>query len=232
MGERPPERFAGMPTRRSRLLQYLPTIFWENDFLGRFLLIPEDMLAPEQEIIDNFDLFLDPMTAPESFLPWLNEWLGGIADETWPTEVQRKVLREASWLYQHRGTYAGLEHYLRLATDCEPEIMENVDGAFSFRVILHTGGKPADQRMVESIIEFNRPAHTVYTLEIDTSKPPEPPEPSEGGEAESGPAEAGEPQAETVEGPEPTESSQADESSPDEGSVDSAETEGTPSDTE
>ena len=227
MGERPPERFAGMPTRRSRLLQYLPTIFWENDFLGRFLLIPEDMLAPEQEIIDNFDLFLDPMTAPESFLPWLNEWLGGIADETWPTEVQRKVLREASWLYQHRGTYAGLEHYLRLATDCEPEIMENVDGAFSFRVILHTGGKPADQRMVESIIEFNRPAHTVYTLEIDTSKPPEPPEPSEGGEAESGLAEA-----ETVEGPEPTESSQADESPPDEGSADSAETEGTPSDTE
>lgn len=232
IGERPPVRFAGMPTRRSRLLQYLPTIFWENDFLGRFLLIPEDMLAPEQEIIDNFDLFLDPMTAPESFLPWLNEWLGGIADETWPTEVQRKVLREASWLYQHRGTYAGLEHYLRLATDCEPEIMENVDGAFSFRVILHTGGKPADQRMVESIIEFNRPAHTVYTLEIDTSKPPEPPEPSEGGEAESGPAEAGGPQAEAPEGPESTESSQADEPPPDEGSVDSAETEGTPSDTE
>ncbi|MBA7695931.1 hypothetical protein ES703_104572 [subsurface metagenome] len=85
------------------------------------------------------------------------------------------MLREASWLYQHRGTYAGLEHYLRLATDCEPEIMENVDGAFSFRVILHTGGKPIDERMVESIIEFNRPAHTVYTLEIDTSKPPEPP---------------------------------------------------------
>jgi len=175
LGERPPERFAGMPTRRSRLLQYLPTIYWENDFLGRFLLIPEDMVAPEQEIIDNFDLFLNPMTTPGSFLPWLNEWLGGIVDETWPLEIQRKVLREASWLYQHRGTYAGLERYLRLATECEPEIMENVDGAFSFRVILHTGGKQVDERMVQSVIEFNRPAHTVYTLEIDTSKPPEPP---------------------------------------------------------
>ena len=239
IGERPRERFPGMPTRRSRLLQYLPTIFWENDFLGRFLLIPEDMLAPEQEIIDNFDLFLDPMTAPESFLPWLNDWLGGIADQTWPTEVQRKVLREASWLYQHRGTYAGLEHHLRLATDCEPEIMENVDGAFSFRVILHTGGKPADERMVRSIIEFNRPAHTVYTMEIDTTKPPEPPpaeaeppEPSEKGEAEPEPPDAGEPQAEAPEGPESTGSSQAGELPPDEEPLGNADGEGTPSDTE
>jgi len=212
IGERPPQRFAGMPARRSRLLQYLPTIYWDNDFLGRFLLISEDMLAPEQEIIDNFDLFLDPMTAPQSFLPWLNDWLGGIADESWPAEVQRKVLKEASWLYQHRGTYAGLEHYLKLATDCEPEIMENVDGAFSFSVILHTNGKPVDERMVQSIIEFNRPAHTVYTLEIDATKTPvappaepQPPSPPSVSEAAPESVEGSESPLERAEGSAPPE---------------------------
>ncbi len=161
-----PERWVGMDGGASRWLQYLPPIYSEDEFLGRFLCIFEDLLGAVQQLIGHFDLFLDPATAPETFLPWLNEWLGVFVDERWSPQTQRQLLREAAWLYQARGTRAGLERHLRLVTDAEVEIVEHADGPHTFRVVLRPRGAPVDPRMVERIIELNRPAHTRYTLQI------------------------------------------------------------------
>ena len=76
-----PERWVGMPERASRWLRYLPPIYGDDEFLGRFLLIFEDLLGPVQQMVNHFDLFLDPNTSPETFLPWLNDWLAQIVDE-------------------------------------------------------------------------------------------------------------------------------------------------------
>ena len=165
-GPRPPERWPGMPTLASRWLQYLPPIYGEDPFMGRFLLIFEDLLGPAPQTIHHFDQFLDPMTTPESFLPWLNNWMAGIAEEHWPPEVRRRLLKDASWLYQTRGTAAGLRRFLELCTDGDVDIAENVDGPHTFRVVLHTRDRPADRRLVERIIQINCPAHTAFTLEI------------------------------------------------------------------
>ena len=162
-----PERWVGMPERASRWLRYLPPIYGDDEFLGRFLLIFEDLLGPVQQMVNHFDLFLDPNTSPETFLPWLNDWLAQMVDEHWSPETQRELLRNASWLHQARGTKAGLMRHLEICTACEPEIVENADGPHTFRVTLHTGKKPVDQRIVERIIRFNCPAHARYTLEID-----------------------------------------------------------------
>ncbi|MFH1084617.1 MAG: FHA domain-containing protein [Chloroflexota bacterium] len=163
----PVERWVGMPARGSRWLQYLPPIYSDDEFLGRLLLIFEDLLGPVQQGVSHFDLFLDPATTPETFLPVLNEWLAGIAYERWAPEVQRTVLRQASWLYQARGTRAGLQRNLELCTACSVDILENVDGPHTFRVTIHAGGCAVDRRTVEHIIEMNRPAHTRYRLELD-----------------------------------------------------------------
>lgn len=162
-----PRRWVGMPERASRWLQYLPPIYGEDEFLGRFLLVLEDLLGPVEQLVGHFDLFLDPRTAPAAFLPWLNDWLAEIVDERLSTETQRELLAEASWLYQARGTRAGLRRYLEICTGCQSEITENGDGPHSFRVVVHAEGAPVDHRMVERIIDVNRPAHTSYTVEID-----------------------------------------------------------------
>lgn len=165
-GEVPIVPWAGMPRQASRWLQYLPPIYAEDGFLGRYLLIFEDLLGPIQQIIAHFDLFLDPATAPVTFIPWLNDWMGHLVDEHWSAETQRELLRQASWLHQARGTRAGLVRYLEIATGAAVEIEENVDGPHTFAVTLRPGERPVDRRIVERIIELNRPAHTSFRLEI------------------------------------------------------------------
>ncbi|MCE5257912.1 MAG: phage tail protein I [Chloroflexi bacterium] len=168
VAERPPERWVGVPDTASRWLQYLPPIYAEDEFLGRFLLIFEDMLGPLEQIINHFDLFLDPSTAPEPFLPWLDRWLAGIMDERWPAPVKRDLLRRASWLYQMRGTRVALEYQLRVCSGCQVEIQENIDGAHTFYVIVQQQDNPVDLRLIERIIDLNRPAHTTYQVKVSS----------------------------------------------------------------
>jgi phage tail-like protein len=162
----PVERWVGIPDKSSRWLQYLPPLYAEEEFLGRFLLIFEDMLGPVEQIINHFDLFLDPRTSPETFLPWIDNWLAEIMDERWSVEVKRDLLHNASWLYQMRGTRAALEYQLKVCTGCAIEIQENADGAHRFTVLLHQTEKPVDLRLVERIIQLNRPAHTSYSVQV------------------------------------------------------------------
>jgi phage tail-like protein len=161
-----PERWVGMSTRESRWLQYLPPIYAEDDFLGRFLLIFEDLMGPVEQVIRHFDLYLDPRTAPESFLAHLNDWLAEIADERWPREIQQEFLQNAGWLYMARGTKPGLQRYLEICAGCESEIIENEEDPHTFRVVLKVEEKEIDRRMVERVIEVNCPAHARYILEI------------------------------------------------------------------
>ncbi len=164
---RPPlQPWVGIPRDASRWLQYLPPIYSEDGFIGRFLLIFEDLLSPIEQIIAHFSLFLDPLTAPEAFIPWLNEWLAEIVDERWPSRTQRELLRHVSELYQARGTKRGLQEYLRICTGCPAEIVENDQGPYTVRVVLHTEGRTVDSAMVERIVRANCPAHVAYRIEI------------------------------------------------------------------
>jgi phage tail-like protein len=167
MGSEPVGKWVGMPDRASRWLQYLPPLYTDDEFLGRFLLIFEDMLGTIQSNITHFDLYLDPATSPAPFLPWLNAWMGDLVEERWTEKTRRALLKEASWLYQARGTRAGLARFLQICTGCEPEIIENADGAHMFRIILRPKDRVLDRATVERIIELNRPAHTRYVLEIE-----------------------------------------------------------------
>lgn len=162
----PPQPWVGIPRDASRWLQYLPPIYSEDGFIGRYLLIFEDLLAPIEQIIGHFSLFLDPMTAPEAFIPWLSEWLAEIVDERWPILTKRDLLRHVSQLYQARGTRRGLEDYLRICTGCEAEIVENAQGPYTLHIVLRAQGRAVDRMMVERIVCASCPAHIAYTVEI------------------------------------------------------------------
>ena len=159
--------WVGMPRDRSRWLQYLPYIYSEHPFLGRYLLIFEDLFGPLDQVIGHFDLFLDPRTAPETFLSTLAGWLGLVLDDRWPAERRRAVLRSAVELYDYRGTKVGMTRLLEASTGCEVEIEEQVAGPHSFRVTIRgRAGRDVDEGMVRNLIDTNKPAHTVYSLEI------------------------------------------------------------------
>jgi phage tail-like protein len=157
----------GLLPDQSRYLRHLPPIYAEHPFLGRFLLAFEEVLTPIEQTVDNFNLYLDPGTAPDFFLEQLAAWLGLTLDEKWPSEKRRTVVAEAAELYRQRGTRRGLSRHLEIYTDIVPEIIEPDDHPHHFRVILRVpAGLDMDRATVDRIIRAGKPAHTTYTLEI------------------------------------------------------------------
>jgi len=177
-------------TTPSKYLGYLPAIYSEDDFMGRFLKIFEDTLTPIENTIDHLDLYFDSQMAPEGFLPWLASWVDLALDEEWPLEKQRELIGSAVELYQWRGTRRGLREYLRIYTGVEPIIVEHFGGIrlgehsklgwntilgdgldHSFTVTIEVDDPSAiDVEKVKSIIEEEKPAHVGYFLEITKPK--------------------------------------------------------------
>jgi len=100
----------------SKYLEFLPVLYREVDFIGRFMKIFEEAYQP---VIDSFNTMwanLDPLTAPQELLPFLAYWVAWQVDSTWDTHQQRRLIRRAVELYRWRGTRKGLRLYLHLYT--------------------------------------------------------------------------------------------------------------------
>ncbi|MBN1956327.1 MAG: hypothetical protein JW900_14940 [Anaerolineae bacterium] len=171
--DEPPGEAAGPPTRPapSRLRQYLPAIYQESDFVGRFLHIFEDQLVPVEDILGQIAYYFDPRMTPTAFLPWLASWIDLALDENWPEERRRELIHRGTDLYRWRGTRRGLLTYLRIYAGVEPQIEEHLaaddGGPFHFTVVLRVSDPTAvDESRVRSIIEAEKPAHTTYALRI------------------------------------------------------------------
>lgn len=177
----------------SSYLQYLPSLYREDDFCGRFLRIFEDVLTPIEGIIDKLAFYFDPGTTPQSFLPWLACWVGLVLDERWPELRRRELLKAVVELYRWRGTKRGLTEYLRIYTGVSPQIIEptgitpmrlgdearlgaiQLGGAeeqpYCFTVVVNVDDVTAiDTEIVRTIIETQKPAHTTYVLKIVEEK--------------------------------------------------------------
>jgi len=177
--ERPIGPLVGMPLDQSSYLKYLPSFFSANEFLGRLLLIFEQILTPLDRQIDTLHDYFDPRMAPPDFLPWLASWLGLVLDERWPEGQRRELIRSAVELYEWRGTKRGVSEFLRLYTGFTPEIAEpGVDGknakadqAHRFIVRIKTAEPDKINReLLMSIIDLEKPAHAGYTLEVVSDK--------------------------------------------------------------
>lgn len=146
---------AGLQQQSVRLYQFLPEIyrtdskssivtFTKRDafsilpdtFLERFLGLFESVLLPVEWTVDNFDFYLDPNLAPETFLPWLEQWYGFEFDDTWNADQRRMMLRCAPQLFQKKGTIEALECVLRIYSENPDARIEIIDSeADSFKVI-------------------------------------------------------------------------------------------------
>jgi phage tail-like protein len=108
---------------RSLYLNFLPELYRDVDFIGRFLKIFEETFEPAVEILDHLWAYLNPLTSPESLLPFLAHWVGWKEIEDLPVnfsltkEKQRELIHRAIQLYAWRGTKKGLRLYLHYYTD-------------------------------------------------------------------------------------------------------------------
>ncbi|MGB1252711.1 MAG: FHA domain-containing protein [Candidatus Promineifilaceae bacterium] len=166
LGQVPIEPPIGLSWRSERLINYLPSIYHQSDFIQRLLGMLEAIMLPIEWTVDNFDVFLDPMTAPEDFLPWLAGWYDIIFDDSWRMEQRRIFLKEAHEIFAMRGTKSGLSRVLAIYTGVEPQIidLDDSDNPLFFTVRLPVTEDEYRPELVQALVDAYKPAHTNYRL--------------------------------------------------------------------
>jgi phage tail-like protein len=134
----------------------------------------------------------DGERAPKEFLDWLAGWVALTLREDWDELRQRDLIAKAAQLYRLRGTKRGVEEFLRIYTRLGASIDELGTG---FQIGVHStvgvdtmldGGAPfffrvhvllpspdpeqikAQRDMAHAIVDLQKPAHTYYTLSVET----------------------------------------------------------------
>ncbi|WP_407571462.1 FHA domain-containing protein [Deinococcus altitudinis] len=164
------------PTRRaegtaSAYLEYLPALFSESEFLGRYLMIFQSIWEPLQHRQDHLEMYFSPATAPGRMLDWFAVWLGLDIDPLWPEDRKRQWLREAMDLVRARGTRYGLIRAIELGCGVTPQVIEDPGRPFHVTIILpdpeedqpgQIGGPSTSREGVERLIAQHLPAHVQY----------------------------------------------------------------------
>ncbi|MBD5799843.1 hypothetical protein BHU24_25055 [Bacillus pseudomycoides] len=164
---------------RRSYLRYLPAVYQEEensrDFLERFLSLFETFFVDLESKIDHIARFFDADAVSGDFLRWLSTWLSIAADEKWPEETLRNMVKKVPELYKMRGTRRGIEETIEIFTNIKPIILEafqlqegkqNGADPYSFYVLL----PPfllKDEHQIETvrrILELEKPAHTCAEL--------------------------------------------------------------------
>ncbi|GAA2354801.1 phage tail protein [Streptomyces carpaticus] len=163
------------------LLELLPAVYQEQDFVRRFTGALDEVLAPILLSLDNLPAHLHPRSAPEDFLRWLAGWVAVEVDEERPVNQRRAVVASAVTRHGRRGTRAGLAAAVRIETGVEPEIEESGAAGWS----PHPGGPVPgaarpwvtvrlrvadpdgfDRVGLEQVIAQEVPAHVPFRLEV------------------------------------------------------------------
>lgn len=160
---------------------------YERPFFERFLRGFEDQIEPMRRRLSELDSVQDPDEAPVEFLPWLATWAALLLDENWPQLKRRRLIKEIIELYRWRGTRYGLARYLELYTGILPEIHDlpftgmtlgpqtllgrnTILGdvpPHTFVIILSVPDRTKiDEKVIRTIIDAEKPAHTAYTLQF------------------------------------------------------------------
>jgi phage tail-like protein len=107
-----------------RYLEYLPSLYEQDDFMGRFLMLFESFWRPIEQQIGEIHNYFDPDMTPARFLPWLASWFDLVLDDNWSEAQQRELLNSVIWIYRRRGTRVALQRYLEIFTQEPVEILE------------------------------------------------------------------------------------------------------------
>ena len=163
------------------LIDRLPAVYQEQDFLHRFLSALDEVLAPVLLVLDNLPAHLSAATAPADFLTWLGQWAAVETDPRRSEAQRRELIAAAVGQHRARGTRHGLVEAIRTAVGVEPEISENGDTGWSPTPGTALPGSPGprvtvrlrvpepgrlDRAALEKLVAAEVPAHVAHRIEI------------------------------------------------------------------
>jgi len=167
----------------STYLWYLPAIYQDDPFLGRFLRIFEEVISPIQAIVDSLPERFDPLLAPPTMLERLASWVGAQRPARLPEPRWRQLVAHALLLHRWRGTKRGVRLALEMATGQAPLITEYAEGlvlgpdatlglntalregkALHFQVVFDCDPEEVDKTLVQHIMGAYKPAHVSYSV--------------------------------------------------------------------
>jgi phage tail-like protein len=177
---------------KARYVRHLPGIYRDDVLMNQMLMMFESFWKPIESQITQIHNYFDPKLAPASLLPFLASWADFELDDRWPESARRELIANMVQINRKRGTRDGLAHMLKIFTGVMPDIIErradnmvvgvasrlgfgialgkeNVPHTFTVRMKLpalppHAAAER--RRMIEVLIEREKPAHTQFTLEI------------------------------------------------------------------
>jgi phage tail-like protein len=155
---------------RSLYAKFLPAIYQELDFVGRFLKIFEQAFEPAVNSLDTLWAYLDPITAPQGLLPFLAHWLGWTPQSYLPLNRQRDLIRNAMQIYRWRGTRRGLRFYLHLATGLplDDDLVKEEDKHIGISESFHRGFIVGEARMgQDATLGGGQPYHFNVQIYVD-----------------------------------------------------------------
>lgn len=129
-----------------------------SDFLERFLGLFESVLTPLEDRVAQAHAVFDPRSTPADALAWLGSWIGVVFEPAFPEARRRAWLAAAHRLYHTRGTLAGLQLALEIATGGRL-VREIVDGR---ECEYPTGGDVSKGRIL--VVEDFRLRRTMATI--------------------------------------------------------------------
>jgi len=163
----------GAAQAAQRLPGYLPAIYREDLFLGRYLWVFEQVLLGLEQQIGDLATVFDPAEAREDFLPWLSSWVAFTLRSDLETSQQRAFLARIIPLYRRRGTKKNLQDLLSIFTTGVPSIVEPDDTGpphhFVITLRLQNAAPEILQRQIaiaHALIDLEKPAHTTYQLDL------------------------------------------------------------------
>jgi phage tail-like protein len=170
-------------TQSSAYLAYLPAVYQEDAFIGRFLRIFEDVLAPIQGTVNTLAERFDPGLAPQPMLDVISSWVGFVPSPRLPERAWRRLLQNSVELHRWRGTKRGLRTALELATgervlirDYGPGLAVGRDASLGVNMTLEEGPQShvditflcepdrVDRTLAADIIQGYKPGHITFSL--------------------------------------------------------------------
>lgn len=158
----------------ARIVDLLPEVFRRAAVPGQpldlLVGVMEELHAPVEEVLGEFDAYIDPYRCPDAFVPYLAHWVGlgwlvvG-GDHPVGDGPLRALVATAERLANLRGTAVGMSAFLVLATGTGPFEVGTGRDAFHLLVRGPAAARPL-RGLVEQIVRHEKPAFTSASIAL------------------------------------------------------------------